>query len=154
MRSELNHPAARHRWVLTCVGLSIVLGIVFSQAFDFDNPAKFHFVSITGRGSVMDIYLITTAMLLIIGGIEVTAVAGSGSLIIGGTALVFLGLAGPRVISHISPDMKIDPSAHSSILILSTLLFLGAVFLGSGLQRLFGGKKSEPTRSDEGSNDE
>lgn len=154
MQSESTDKSARNRWILTCVGLSIILGIVSNQVFNFDDAGKFHVVSFTGRGPVMDVALVTTALLAMMGGIELTAFVGSASLIVLGTALLLLGFGGPHVLSHISPDIKIDPVAHSSILVLSTLLFLGAVFLGSGFQRLFGGNNSESTAKDEASNEE
>jgi hypothetical protein len=54
-----------HR-IFTSVGLSVVLGIGVGQLFDFEDPGKVHFVSITRQGTFADLGLIIaiTAMIL------------------------------------------------------------------------------------------
>lgn len=122
------------------MGVSVVLGIVVGEMFDFENQGKLHFVSITGRGPVADAFVIVSVILMVLGALGMTTAIRTAILIILGTVLILAPLVGPSIVTWVSPNTKIDTQTRSSFLFLSIVEFIGACFLGSGLRRLLSHK--------------
>jgi hypothetical protein len=151
MKGESKEQEDRNQRVLTCLGLSVILGIVVAEAFDFQDTGKVHLVSLTGRGLVGDLLVIVVAILIVLGGARMTVSIRRGRLVLLGVLLLAVTLAGPSVLSHVSPNTKIDTRTPSSFLLLAALEFIGAILLGSGLRRLLLRKQGGlPTISEEG----
>jgi hypothetical protein len=143
MKSESKEQEDRNHWVLMCLGLSVVLGIVVAEAFDFQDAGKLHLVSLTGRGPLDDLLVIVAAVLIVLGGARMTVSIRPVRLVLLGVLLLVVTLAGPGALSYVLPNMKIDRRTPSSFLIFAALEFVGAILLGAGLRRLLLRKQSE-----------
>ena len=58
MRREPPEQKNRNQWMLTCVGVSVVLGVVIGHLVNFEALAELHLVSLTGVKPVADLLLI------------------------------------------------------------------------------------------------
>jgi hypothetical protein len=119
--------------ILTCVGLSVVCGIVFGQLVDLQDLGGVRLVSLTGDGPLADLILIVAAALTILSGARMTVTLRPGVLLFLGMVLLVAALAGPTILVHVEPGAKVS----IPFLPLAVLEFVGAAFLGTGLRRLF-----------------
>jgi drug/metabolite transporter (DMT)-like permease len=133
MKLEPSDKPDLNQRILTCVGLSVVSGIVFGQLFDFQDVGGVRLVSLTGDGPVADLFLIVAAALTVLGGARMTVTLRPGALLILGVVLLVAALAGPTIFVHLDPRKKVS----IPFLPLAVLEFIGAAFLGTGLRRLF-----------------
>jgi uncharacterized membrane protein YeaQ/YmgE (transglycosylase-associated protein family) len=121
------------QWILICVGISVVVGTVVSQLFDFENLGKLRLISLTNQGPVADILLIVAAVLVVLGGVRMTVIMRPRSLIFLGAVILVAALAGPAMIARLSSNIKFSiPFLASTVLGL-----VGAILVGAGLRRLF-----------------
>jgi hypothetical protein len=126
-KQDLNHR------ILTCVGLSVVFGIVFAQHLDFQDLGGVRLVALTGGGPAADLFLIVAAALAVLGGARMTVTLPPAALLFLGAVLLFATLAGPTIFLHFEPGAKLS----IPFLPLAVLEFIGAAFVGAGLRRLF-----------------
>jgi hypothetical protein len=128
-------------WVLACVGVSVVIGIVVGQFFDTEHPGRLHLVSLTGQGPVADLLLVLAAVLVVLAGARMTVIVRPHWLIFLGLVLLATGFGGSSLVNRISPD------SHFSISFLPAAVtdFIGAVLVGSGLRRLIWREKNKRT---------
>jgi hypothetical protein len=121
------------QWILLCLGISVIVGTVVSQLFDFEDLGKLRLISLTGQGPVADILLIVAAVLVVLGGIRMTVIMRPRSLIFLGAVILVAALAGPAMIARVSSSTKFSiPFLASTVLEL-----VGAILVGAGLRRLF-----------------
>lgn len=139
-----------NRRLMVSTGVSVVLGILVGQMFDFENQGKLHFVSITGRGPMADAFVIVSVILMVVGALGMTSAIRAVILIILGTVLVLAPLVGPSIVAWLSPNARIDTQTRSSFLFLSMVEFIGACLLGSGLRRVLSHKQSRPSSPEVG----
>jgi hypothetical protein len=133
MKPEPSDKPDLNQRILTCVGLSVVCGIVFGQLFNFQDLGGVRLVSLTGDGPVADLLLIAAAALTVLGGARMTVTLRPGALLFLGALLLAAALAGPAIFVHLKPGAKVT----IPFLPLAVLEFIGAAFLGTGLRRLF-----------------
>ncbi len=140
MKTEPSDKPDLNQRILTCVGLSVVCGIVFGQLFDFQDVGGVRLVSLTGDGPAADLFLIVAAVLTVLGGARMTVTLWPGALLILGVVLLVAALAGPTIFVHLEPGVKVS----IPFLPLAVLEFIGAAFLGTGLRRLFWKDRATP----------
>jgi hypothetical protein len=140
MKPEPSDKTDLNQRILTCVGLSVVCGIVFGQLFNSQDLGGVRLVSLTGDGSVADLLLIAAAALTILGGARMTVTLRPGALLFLGVVLLVAALAGPTIFVHLKPGAKVT----IPFLPLAVLEFIGAAFLGTGLRRLFSKGRTTP----------
>ena len=126
-------------WVLACVGVAVVVGIIVGQLFDPEHPGRLHIVSLTGQGPVADLLLVFAAVLVVVAGARMTVTLRPSWLILLGLILLAVAFAGSFLITRISPNTRFSipflPAAVTE--------FVGAVLVGSGLRRLIWREKDK-----------
>jgi hypothetical protein len=132
MQSEPKDRNAANQLLLTCVGLSVIFGIVVGERIDFESLGKLRLVSLTGHGAVTTLGSIVVAILMVVSGARLTVVMRPSKLAFLGA---FLVVAGPAILAHVSSGTK-STSAPIPFLLLAILEFIGAAFLGVGLREL------------------
>jgi hypothetical protein len=140
MKPEPSDKPDLNQRILTCVGLSVVFGIVVGKVFDFQDLGGVRLVSLTGDGPVADLFLIVAAALTVLGGARMTVTVRPGALLILGVVLLVAALAGPTIFVHLEPGAKVS----IPFLPLAVLELVGAGFLGTGLRRLFSKDRTKP----------
>jgi hypothetical protein len=128
-------------WVLACVGVSVVVGIIVGQLFDSEHPGRLRLVSLTGHGAVADLLLIFAAVLVVLSGARMTDTVRPSRLVLLGLILLTVAFGSPFLMTRISPSTQFSipflPAAITE--------FIGAVLLGAGLRRLIWNGKNKRT---------
>jgi hypothetical protein len=132
MQPEPPEQKNHNQWVLTCLGVSVVLGVVVGQLVDFEDLGKLRLVSLTSRGPVVDLLLVVAAILLVVGGVRMTAIMRPAGLVSLGLVILVGTFAGPALVERSSPNTKMS----IPFVPLTVLEFVGAALLGAGLQRI------------------
>jgi hypothetical protein len=140
MRREPPNQKDLNQWGFMCVGISVVLGIVVGQVFDFEHPDQMHVVSLTGRGPLADLLLIAATILLVLGGARMAVTLRPGSLILLGVVLLLAAFASPTIVARISSGKRVSVA----FLPLAGLEFVGAALAGAGLRQLIWRDRTKP----------
>jgi len=132
MQHEPPEQKKHRQWVMTCVGVSVVLGLIVGQMVDTEELDKLKLISLTGGGAIEDIVLVVAAILLVVGGARLTVILPPVALVCVGILLLLATFAGPSLIARISSKPQISiPFVPASV-----LEFVGAALLGAGLRPL------------------
>ena len=132
MRRENPDRNKHQQWVMTCMGVSVVLGVIVGQMVDSKGLDKLRLTSLTGGGPSKDLLLIVAAILLVVGGARLAVTLRPAALVCIGIFVLLTTFAGPSLIARISSKQQISvPFAAAAV-----LEFVGAVLFGAGLQRL------------------
>jgi hypothetical protein len=129
-----------------CVGISVVLGIVVGQVFDFEHSDKMHLVSLTGRGTLADLLLVAATILIVLGGARMSVTLRPSRLIFLGVVLLVAAFASPTIVAHISSGKRVSVA----FLPLAGLEFVGAALAGAGLRQLIWRDRTKPQSIEEG----
>jgi hypothetical protein len=135
-----------NEWGFMCVGISVVLGIVVGQVFDFENSDKMHLVSLTGRGPVADLLLIAATILMVVVGARIAVTLRPGRLMFLGVVLLVVAFASPTIVARISSGKRVS----IAFLPLAGLEFVGAALAGAGLRQLIWRDRTKPQSTEEG----
>ena len=146
MRREPPNQKDLNQWGFMCVGISVVLGIVVGQVFDFEHSDKMHLVSLTGRGPLADLLLIAATILMVLGGARMAVTLRPGRLIFLGVVLLVAAFASPTIVAHISSGKRVSVA----FLPLAGLEFVGAALAGAGLRQLIWRDRTKPQSIEEG----
>lgn len=136
MRTEAAKPDSETLWILTCAGVSLVLGVAIGQQVDSQDPASFHVTSIVYKLLSM-LPVIAAAIVVVVGSIRLTVVVKPVYLFLLGIILVGGALVIPTLSTRFYREIKDPAWTRSSFLPLAVLEFVGAVFISIGLRRLF-----------------
>jgi hypothetical protein len=150
MQPEPPEQKKNQQWVMACLGVSVVLGIVVGQFVDFEDFGKLHLVSLTGRGPLGDLVLIAAAILLVLGSARLTITLHPAGLMCVGVLILLGPFVGPAVFARASSNREIS----IPFVPLAVLEFVGAALLGAGLQRIISPAGSRDHSGKEGNKPE
>lgn len=134
--------------ILTITGISVVLGILFGQLFDFEDLSHVRMMSITGRGPFSDLLVVLGALIFVIAGAKLTVLMGTKGLLVLGTVLVIGALFGPSILTRFWTGGASSSRPSASFLQLAVIEFIGAALVGAGLRQLFRNKGAKSDRTD------
>jgi hypothetical protein len=129
------------------MSLSVVLGIVVGEVFNYGDQGKLRIISLTARGPLADGLALLLIMLIIFGAVGKSTTLKPVTLIILGAALALVPFLAPVILSLTSPHSTINTQTGAAFLFLSIIEVLGACFLASGLRRQLSLKKEQSRRN-------
>jgi len=151
MNPEENGPNPHGRIILTSAAVSLLLGVVVAQLFEFDNQGRLHLTSITGEGLLADVLLILSLVLLVISVMRIAAGLRPGHLVTAGILLVISAVISPAFFASVSSTPKTEMQQRRAFVIAAIVEFIGACCLGSGLRGIVANRRKS-TATNKGRN--
>lgn len=140
MNPRENEPRPESRRTLVTLVVSVVVGIVVGQLFEFDGH-HLRIASFTGQGIAVDLSLTCLIILIVLAVLGLAVDVRPAHLVAAGTSLLVAAITLPALSFRNPAAVTVGAQGRSPFLLSAILEFIGAYSIGSGLRRIINDRR-------------